>query len=87
MGLRSFFKSLFSEDEELDALRAKHNIAGGEVDAKGGGGRPKFEQDIPDFWEEIDNYRMNFFLGGWITRKFRGAARRREEDKKKGEGE
>jgi len=86
MGLRSFFKSLFGEDEELDALRQRHDIVAGGEGNKEGGGIKKPEQDIPDFWEEIDNYRMNFFLGGWITRKFRGAARRREEDKKKGEG-
>jgi hypothetical protein len=25
-----------------------------------------------DPWEEIDNFKMNFFLGGWATRKFKG---------------
>ncbi len=88
MGLWSFFKGLFtSEDEELEALRAKHNIraaSGGVKEVRAG---PKAEQNIPDAWEEIDNYRMNFFLGSWATRRFRGLGKRRNEDKKKGEGE
>jgi hypothetical protein len=25
-----------------------------------------------DAWEEIDNFKMNFFLGSWATKKFKG---------------
>ncbi len=82
MGLWSFFKGLFTgEDEELDALRAKHNIrTGGEGTEKGGAARrARAEAEVNAAWDELRDYHWNFFFGRWATRKFR----RFSEDKLK----
>jgi hypothetical protein len=74
MGLRSFIKDIFSvsreEEAELERLRAKHGI-------KPDLGNEKEEnlsnKPGPDYdpWEDIRNARMHYFLGSWVTRKFR----------------
>lgn len=87
MGLWSFFKGFFTgEDEELEALRRKHNIRAASGGVKEGRASPKTERNVPDPWEEIDNYRMNFFLGSWAARRFRGLGKRKDKEKDKGEG-
>jgi hypothetical protein len=74
----SFLKKVFAgesaDEEELDAARRRHGIMLTEKEKK--------EAKIPttdverfakeyDVWEDLKNYRMNFFLGSWVTRRFR----------------
>jgi hypothetical protein len=75
MGFRSFMKKIFSlsgqDEAELERLRAKHGI---NVDAKDTTTReiknkPGTEEYDP--WEDIRNIRTNFYLGSWVSRKFR----------------
>ena len=105
MGFLSFIKKLFAgesaDEAALDAARARHGI---NIDSK-----QKVEMNKPtteaerfardyDAWEDIRNYRSNFFLGRWATRKFRPVGedkvkkqladlekKREEERKQKGE--
>jgi hypothetical protein len=93
--------SLSGQDEaELDKLRAKHGIA---VDEKLSIDKYKEEKEKAeayDVWEDIRNIRTNFYLGSWVSRKFRPIGeekikkqladlekkREEEERKKRGEG-
>jgi hypothetical protein len=74
MGIVSFFKRVFTSDEEDDpelaAARARHNIV---VDEGKKRGREENEDDKEPYdpWTEVDNLRRNFFLGSWASRKFR----------------
>lgn len=78
MSFFSFLKKVFAgesaDEEELDAARRRHGIMLTEKEKK--------EAKIPttdverfakeyDVWEDLKNYRMNFFLGSWVTRRFR----------------
>jgi hypothetical protein len=77
MGIGSFFKKLFSseeqEEKELDAARARHGIV---LDAKDKAAmdKPTTEQErfAADYdpWEEIKHMRSSFFVGGWAAKKF-----------------
>ena len=75
MGFLSFLKNIFAGEEkdeaELDAARARHGIT---VDKKEMGKTrteaERFAEEY-DVWEELKYMRMNFFLGGWATKKFR----------------
>jgi hypothetical protein len=76
MGFFSFWKKVFSgesdkEEAELDAARARHGI---KVD-KAEMNKPRTETERfaenYDPWEEVRNYRLNFFIGNWAARKFR----------------
>ncbi|MBN1693240.1 MAG: hypothetical protein JW845_06775 [Dehalococcoidales bacterium] len=78
MGFLSFLKNIFagghSDDEALDAARARHGVHIDEK-AKKDMDKPTTEAerfaDNYDTWEELKNYRMTFLFGSWITRKFR----------------
>ena len=78
MGLLSFFRNMFTgghtDDEVLDAARARHGVHIDE-EAKKEMDKPTTEAerfaDNYDAWEELKNYRMTFLFGSWITRKFR----------------
>jgi hypothetical protein len=64
--------SLSGQDEaELDRLRAKHGINVNEKDTTGREIKNKPGTEEYDPWEDIRNIRTNFYLGGWVTRKFR----------------
>jgi hypothetical protein len=76
MGFRSFLRNLFigesaKEEEALDAARLRHGIT---VDKKEANIRfPSEQQRIAeeyDAWEELKNFRSNFFLGGWMNKRF-----------------
>jgi hypothetical protein len=78
MGFFSFIKKVFAgesaDDVALDAARARHGI---KVNAKtkAVANKPTTEAERfaenYDAWEELRRYRSNFFLGSWVTRKFR----------------
>ncbi len=76
MGVFSFLKKVFAgesaDEEELDAARRRHGIVltGKEkLEAR----RPTTEAERFaaefDVWEELKNYRWNFFVGNWVARK------------------
>lgn len=74
MGFLSFLKKVFGgedEDEkELDAARARHGITVDKAEMdKARTEQERFAEEY-DVWEEIKNYRTNFFVGNWINRKF-----------------
>ena len=87
---------LFKDDEK--EFRARPDLPDKAVEDKE---KKKKDAHEYDTWEQIDNYRMNFWLGSWATRKIRPVgedkvrkeleelARKREEEerKKKEEGE
>jgi hypothetical protein len=107
MGFWSWLKKIFSlsgEDEaELEKLRAKHGIdtASKEEILR----EIKNEPGTSDYdvWEDVGNFRTNFFFGSWVTRKWKyrpigeekvkrdleKLAKKREEEerRKRGEGE
>lgn len=75
MGLLSFFRKVFSgEDEqqekELDEARARHGI---QVDKVQMDKKTSYEEQFAeeyDVWDDIRNIRSNFFFGSWASRKF-----------------
>ncbi|HUT66992.1 MAG TPA: hypothetical protein VMW86_00385 [Dehalococcoidales bacterium] len=97
MGFWNFLKKIFGSDDddaELQAARARHGIKI-DVDVKG---RDKDEETY-DPWDDIRNFRTNFWLGNWVNRKFRiigeekvkkelaELEKKREEERKQKEGE
>ena len=106
MGFLSFIRKLFTDDAvdeaALDAARARHGV---NVNSKQKvemsehtSEAERFGQDY-DVWEDIRNYRSNFFVGRWFTRKFHPFGedklkkqladlekKREEERRQKGEG-
>jgi hypothetical protein len=74
MGFKDFLKKIASGDDELNdaelrAARAKHGVR---IDTPEEQKKMEKEDSEPyDPWEEVRNARMNFFLGGWASRKFR----------------
>jgi hypothetical protein len=74
MGFKDFLRKLTSSDDEINdpelrAARAKHGIR---LDTPEEQKKMEKEESEPyDPWEEVRNARMNFFVGGWATRKFR----------------
>ena len=76
MSFWSSLKKIFSlsgqDEAELERLRAKHGI---NLDAKDADISPEIKNEPGkedyDPWEEIRNLRMYFYLGSWVTRKFR----------------
>jgi hypothetical protein len=104
MGFRSFMKRIFSlsgrDEAELERLRAKHGI---NVDAKDTTTSREIKNQPGtqeyDVWEDLRNWRTYFYLGSWVTRKFRPIGeervkreladlekKREEEERKRGEG-
>jgi hypothetical protein len=101
MGLISFFKKVFADededDPELRAARARHNIVvdeGNQRDKR----EKEGEKEPYDPWTEVDNLRRNFFMGSWAARKFRvigedklkadlEALEKKREEKRKAEEE
>jgi hypothetical protein len=75
MGLLSFLKKVFGgedEDEaELDAARARHGIIVDKKEMdKARTEEERFGEDY-DVWEDLKNFRINFFMGSWASKKFR----------------
>ena len=78
-----FFKKIFSpaaranrwltQDEERlrQAKSAKLRPSQGEPDEDADYDGPKRAAEDYSAWEEIDNMRINFFIGGWATKKLR----------------
>lgn len=105
MGFFSFIKSIFAgggvDEEALDAARKRHGVVLTKQE-KAIADKPtpqaeNFGKDY-DVWEEIDNYRWTFFVGGWVAKKIHPVGedkvkrdleklekKRREEARKKGE--
>ena len=75
MGLLSFFRKVFSgEDEkqekELDEARARHGIQVDKVEMdKKTSPTEQFGEEY-DVWDDIRNMRSTFFFGTWASRKF-----------------
>jgi hypothetical protein len=78
MGLFSFIKKVFAgesaDDEELDAIRRRHGVVL-TAKEKAEANKPmteaeKFAENY-DVWEDLDRYRMTFFIGGYLAKKFR----------------
>ena len=103
MGFLSFLKKIFgggsADEAELDAARARHGIIVDKKEMdKARTEAERFAEDY-DVWEDIKNYRANFFVGGWVSKKFHPIGedkvkkqladlekKRQEEERKKGEG-
>ena len=103
MGFLSFIKKVFggeSKDEvKLDAARARHGITVDKKEMdKAKTEAERFGKDY-NVWDDLRNYRANFFVGNWVARKFRPIGedkvkkqladlekKREEERKRKGEG-
>jgi hypothetical protein len=107
MGFLNFLKTVFSpttpeEEDEFRKLRAKHGITTEEEEAVKKQAGEYNQPGDPDYdvWEDLRNYRLNFFLGSWVTRKFRPIGedklkkrldelekrRQEEEARRRGEG-
>ncbi len=70
MGFKSFWKHVIfgydKDDPELIAARKKYGIETGVDDTE-----EKKERQEYDPWDEIRNMRANFFLGSWLTGKYK----------------
>jgi hypothetical protein len=106
MGFFSFIKSIFAgggvDEEALDAARKRHGVVlTKQQKAIADKPTPQHETFGKDYdvWEEIDNYRWSFFIGGWAAKKIHPVGedkvkrdleklekKRQEEARKKGEG-
>lgn len=77
MGFFSFLKKVFAgesaDEAELEDARRRHGIVLTK-EQKAEANKPTTEEQRfaseYDAWEEIDRYRMTFFIGGWLSRKF-----------------
>jgi hypothetical protein len=76
MGFFSFFKNLFAGDdtdeEALDAARARHGIVltkEERAEAKNHTTEAERFAKEYDVWEQIDQYRWTFLVGGWVAKK------------------
>jgi hypothetical protein len=106
MGFLSFFKNLFaSEDTDeaaLNAARRRHGVITAEEEKDAALKQTREVQRFAkeyDVWEDIDQYRWTFLLGGWVAKKIHPIGedkvkrdleklekkRREEEARKKGE--
>ena len=106
MGFLSFIKKLFTcgdvDKAALNAVRARHGIKVDENEKVSVNESPvEIDRSVREYnvWEEIRNYRSNFFFGSWATRKFHPFGedkvkkqlaeleKKREEERKKKEEE
>jgi len=75
MGFLSFLRKIFGGEDkdevELDAARARHGIVVDKKEIDRTKTQSEHFGEEYDPWEELKNYRMNFFFGGWMTKKFR----------------
>jgi hypothetical protein len=78
MGFLESLKKIFSlttpeEEAVLARLREKHGIKMDDKDDSSIVRQKKNRPGDPDYdvWEDLRNMRANFFLGSWVTRKFR----------------
>jgi hypothetical protein len=106
MGFFSFFKKLFvgedTDEMELNAARRRHGVISKDEEVaalKENQEMRRFAKEY-DAWEEIDQFRWTFFLGGWVAKKIHPIGedklkrdleklekrRLQEEEKKKREG-
>lgn len=107
MSFASFFKGIFSGrdkmEAELDAARARHGIKLTEKEKKEADKAATEDERLAEnynVWDELKDFRANYFLGSWVMRKIRPAndekvkkqledlekKRREKEAGKKGEG-
>ena len=105
MGFFSFVNSIFVsenvDEETLDAARKRHGVVLTKQE-KAISDKPTPQHETfcneYDVWDQIDNYRWNFFLGGWAAKKIHPIGedkvkreleklekKRSQEQKKKGE--
>ncbi|MDD5338418.1 MAG: hypothetical protein PHG35_03280 [Dehalococcoidales bacterium] len=76
MSFLSFLKKMFAgesaDQAELNAARRRHGVAAVDEDAdsalKQNEDMRRFTKEY-DVWEEIDQYRWSFFVGGWVAKK------------------
>ncbi len=75
MGFFSFLKKVFvgedADEIELNAARRRHGVITKdeeEATLKGNQEAQRFAKDY-DVWEEIDQYRWTFLVGGWVAKK------------------
>ena len=60
---------VFADEEKLRKVQSENYR---DVPAEEDDEEQKKPDERYDAWEEIDNFKMNFFLGSWATRKFKG---------------
>jgi hypothetical protein len=69
-GIKKAHNWIFQDEEKLRKVKSG-NYAAVETVEEEDTKEQEFVKSY-DAWEEIDNIRMNFFLGGWATKKFKG---------------
>ncbi|MHB8104212.1 MAG: hypothetical protein ACYDG5_01540 [Dehalococcoidales bacterium] len=106
MGFFSYVKNFFVgegiDSEKLDAARKRHGVVITDEEKaaalKETTEAERFAKEY-DVWEELDNYRWSFLVGGWVAKKLHPVGedkvrrdlaklektRREAEEKKKGE--
>ena len=71
-GFKKAYDWVFQDEEKLRKVKSSNYTAAPAVEVK----EPDDEEEEVDHqydaWEEIDNLRMNMFLGSWATKKFKG---------------
>jgi hypothetical protein len=69
-GFKKAYDWVFQDEEKLRKVKSG-NYAAAETEEEHHDEVKEFTERY-DAWEEIDNIRMNFFLGSWATKKFKG---------------
>jgi len=75
MGFFSFFKKLFAGEDademELNAARRRHGVITKDEEVAALKGNQEIRRFAKEYdpWEEIDQFRWTFFLGGWVAKK------------------
>jgi hypothetical protein len=107
MGFFSFLKKIFAGEDtdemELNAARRRHGVITEEEEKAAAQKQntevQRFAKEY-DVWEEIDQWKWSFFVGGWVAKKIHPIGedkvkrdlerlerkRLKEEEKKKREG-
>jgi hypothetical protein len=68
-GLNKARDWLFPDEQKIRKVKSDNYT---EVPAEEEGEEKNETTERYDAWEEIDNFRMNFFFGSWATKKFKG---------------
>lgn len=69
-GFSKAYHWLIQDEEKLNSDESRDNAWLMDDDDEEGN-RKKESRDDYEVWEEVDNFRMNFFIGGWATKKLK----------------
>ena len=70
-GFSKAYHWLMQDEEKLSSDESRDNAWLIDDDDDEESSKKKDLMDNYEVWEEVDNFRMNFFFGGWATKKWK----------------